>query len=437
MFSMLQLVLCVLATLDEGSSTTYFVKPDHEYYPNKNAHTLSYYLMNSNKYFSSYTQLQFLPGIFLLKSDLILQDIKNFIICGNASVIHCNGLAITVGIINVTDLTIRNVHFANCGKRDSRVFKDNHETLPYNHSGVLYLNHCSTVKISRVIITANPDVSGIIAVNIFAPDVSSFIDVRIATSCGYPNSSLSKVNGIEFYYNDFSYGTHLMKTYFITKIRYYIYENNGLCSSSYALFLVLIQESYGISMVVQDTNFSQLYNSSVLYYHAESCGKIIDNVLSFINSSISHNIGNPLISLFHILVHSDGYFYSRNRNQSTCDTQFNKIGFYYCYFINNSNMNSLLYFDLKGTLLVNAYVIISNSNFCFNHKVQIIKVNSEVKILWQLTHYVAIMSTNMSSNTHPDMVSMVLSTNGLIQFSDCVFKNNTYETIIQLHLSIL
>ena len=434
---MLQLVLCVLATLDEGSSTTYFVKPDHEYYPNKNAHTLSYYLMNSNKYFSSYTQLQFLPGISLLKSDLILQDVKNFTLCGNASVIQCNGLAITVGIINVTNLMICNIHFDNCGKRDSRVFKDNHETLPYNHSGVLYLNHCSTVKISRVIITANPDVSGIVVVNVFGTEVSSFIDVRIVTSCGYPNGSSSPVNGIEFYYNDISNGKHLLKTYFITKIRCYIYENNGLCNSSYALFLVLIQESYGISMVVQDTNFTQLYNSSVLYYHAESCGKIIDNVLSFNHCSISHNLGNSFVNLFHILVHSDGYFYSRNRNQSTCDTQFNVIGFDNCYFINNSNMNSLLYFDLKGTLLVNANVIISNSNLCYNYKVQIIKVNSEVKILWQLSHYIRIVETNMSSNAHPNMVSMLLSTNGLIELSNSVFKNNTYESIIQQHLSIL
>ena len=220
-------------------------------------------------------------------------------------------------------------------------------------------------------------------------------------------------------------------------LKKYIYENNGLCDNSYALFLVLMQTSYHIPMMVHDTNFTHLHNSGVLYYYGEACGRSIDNFLFFIDCSISHNFGNVSSSLFHILVHSDGYSYSTNRNHSRCDTQTNRIRIKNCVFVNNSNLNSLLYFDLKGTLMINAFLKIEHSSFLCNYKVQIIKVTSKAKMLWRLSHHIVIKTSNISSNVHPSEASMLLFTKGLIEFSDLVIKNNTYETIIQLHMSIV
>jgi len=100
-------------------------------------------------------------------------------------------------------------------------------------------------------------------------------------------------------------------------------------------------------------------------------------------------------------------------------------------------MNSLLYFELKGTLPFNAIVIIANSSFTFNYKVQILEVSGDFKILWQISHHIVIVETNVSSNAHPELVSMMMFTNGLIEISKSIFKNNTYETIIQLHFSSL
>ena len=432
-------MLCVIivALLHKGSSTTYFVKSDDEHYSINSAHTLSHYLMNRNKYFTSHTKLQFLPGMHILQSDMVLQDVKNFTICGNDSIIHCNGLAITAGAVNVTNLTICNIEFANCGKRGSKALKHNHETVPYyNHSGVLYFNCCTTVKIIRVTITANSDVSGIVAINVFATEVSSFVDVRIALNCGYPDSNSSPVNGIEFYYIDVNNETHNITNYTAT-IRHYNYKNNKLCNSSYALFLALFQESYGISMVVQDTTFSQLYNTSVLYYHKESVGQYIDNSVTFNNCIINNNFGNIFLKMFNVLIYNAGFIYSKSRHQRKCDTQSNIIAFNNCHFVNNSNMNSLLYLDPKNTLLFNVLVKINHSSFLYNCDVQMIKVNSEVTALWQLSHYITITETTISSNKHDNLVSLISSTNGNIELMNLIIVNNTYETIIRLYLSVL
>jgi len=174
-------------------------------------------------------------------------------------------------------------------------------------SGVLYLHHCTTVTVSGVSITANAGVSGIVAVDVFATEVSSFADVKIITSCHYTNSNSSVVNGIEFQYTN---GTYHMMTQTI-RIKHYIYNNNGFCSSSYALFLVIVQESYGISMVIQDTNFTQMHNSSVLYFHGESCGQLINNNITFDHCIINNNIGNPFMNMFNVSIHSYGIIYGR------------------------------------------------------------------------------------------------------------------------------
>ena len=321
----------------------------------------------------------------------------------------------------------------NCGIR--RVPKGVHDSVPYNFTGVLYLNHCTTVLISDVTISANVDASGFVAIDVFGTNI---VDVTISTSCHCPNST-SMVNGIEFYHNDFSSNNMEGIMNFSTKatIKHYRYENNGLCNSSFALFLILIQESYGISMIVQNTNFTQLHNASVLYYYEESFWQHIENNITFFHCSINSNIGNMFTNMFHVLIHNDGYVISRDKQQKNCDLQWNVVGFSNCHFVNNSHMNSLLYFDLKNTLLFNAFIYIQHCNFLSNINAQILMVDSEVKVITQWSHFVFMKETNMSSNRHDNLVNMISSTNGRIHVSNVVITNNTYEHILTLYLSVL
>jgi len=81
---------------------------------------------------------------------------------------------------------------------------------------------------------------------------------------------------------------------------------------------------------------------------------------------------------------------------------------------------------------------IEYSYFLYNQKLHIIKVSSEVKVLlWQLSHYIAIKESVLSSNRHSELVSMISSTHGYIKLSNTVIKNNTYEIIIRLYFSVL
>ena len=96
--------------------TVYTVTPDDHYYPNTtchHCHNLQHYLLNITKYFTSDTQLVFLPGIHHLHTDLIIQNVHNISLIGNTA----NGTSsVTVNMtntfmlmINISKLTIRNI----------------------------------------------------------------------------------------------------------------------------------------------------------------------------------------------------------------------------------------------------------------------------------------------------------------------------------------
>ena len=428
----------VASMLHEVSSMSHLVKPvDDGSYVNENAHPLDYYITNSDKYFTSNTILQFLPGLHNLQNDFVVQNINNFTVSGNHTIIQCYGLAIALVALNVIDLTICDIELINCGRS---VLKGDHEITPNNHTGVdcngvIYLSHCATVLISDVTITANVNVSGVVAINAFETE---FVDVKISTSCHNPHTTSSPVKGIGLYYSDHKSDIGYVINYTTeTTIMHYSYLNNGLCNSSYALYLVLIQELYNVFILVQNSNFTEQHNSSVLYYYGESCGQYIDNNITFQHCTIKNNAGSMLLNMFHILIHSDGYIISRVRHPRKCDKQWNMMTFNNCHFVNNLNINSLLYFDLKNTLLFNALVDIQYCNFLFNKNVQILMVDSEVKVITQLSHYIYIMETNISSNRHDNLVNMISSTNGRIHVENVVITNNTYEHILTLYLSVL
>ena len=104
------LLLLVASLLHTTTSTIYYVIPDDHYHPiNDNTYTLQHYLNNTNKYFTSNTQLHFLPGQYYLNNDLIIQGVSNFSLIGNRTnevintVINCTspaGIAV-VGSSNI------------------------------------------------------------------------------------------------------------------------------------------------------------------------------------------------------------------------------------------------------------------------------------------------------------------------------------------------
>ena len=118
-------LLLLSSLLHITTCTVYTVTPDDHYYPNTtchHCHNLQHYLLNVTKYFTSNTQLLFLPGLHHLHTDLIVQNVHNISLIGSTAngttldtVIQCNS---SYGIVmtNITNLTMKNMVVKDCIK---------------------------------------------------------------------------------------------------------------------------------------------------------------------------------------------------------------------------------------------------------------------------------------------------------------------------------
>ena len=109
-------LLLLSSLLHITTCTVYTVTPDDHYYPNTtchHCHNLQHYLLNITKYFTSNTQLLFLPGLHHLHTHLIIQNVHNISLIGsttNGTVIECMYVQTTcITITNVSTLIMRNL----------------------------------------------------------------------------------------------------------------------------------------------------------------------------------------------------------------------------------------------------------------------------------------------------------------------------------------
>ena len=112
-------LLLLSSLLHITTCTVYTVTPDDHYYPNttcRHCHNLQHYLLNITKYFTSNTQLLFLPGLHHLHTDLIIQNVRNISLIGSKAEVSSTTLKATIQgnlslilIFNVSKLTIKDM----------------------------------------------------------------------------------------------------------------------------------------------------------------------------------------------------------------------------------------------------------------------------------------------------------------------------------------
>ena len=115
--SSIMFTLLLLSLLQTTTSTVYIVTPDDPNTTCHHCHNLQHYLLNTTKYFTSNTQLLFLPGLYHLHTDLIIQNVHNISLVGNTTqdvVIQCVSETAGVLMINITNLAISNMIIKNC-----------------------------------------------------------------------------------------------------------------------------------------------------------------------------------------------------------------------------------------------------------------------------------------------------------------------------------
>ena len=119
----------VALMLHTTSSTVYYVISDDHYTTNNNTYTLQHYLNNIKKYFTSHTQLHFLPGQYYLNTDLIIQHVSNLSLIGSRtnevinSVIKCTSPAGIV-VVGSSNIVIANMEMKECGNLYSNYLKN-------------------------------------------------------------------------------------------------------------------------------------------------------------------------------------------------------------------------------------------------------------------------------------------------------------------------
>ena len=179
---LLALLLCIT------TSTVYYVIPDNHYHPiNDNTYTLQHYLNNTNKYFTSNTQLHFLPGQYYLNNDLMIQGVSNFTLIGNRinevinTVINCTSPAGIV-VVGSSNIVIANIVMNGCGKKYKFYIKH----TVYFTSGSLvsvYTLDCKFINYTNFHIFCHPLSCGFQLVNVFKQMfllnlIASFIMIR-------------------------------------------------------------------------------------------------------------------------------------------------------------------------------------------------------------------------------------------------------------------
>ena len=116
----LNIIIILSSLLHITTCTVYTVTPDDHYYPNTtchHCHNLQHYLLNITKYFTSNTQLLFLPGLHHLHTDLVIQNVHNVSLIGSTAngttldtVIQCMYISTAcITITNVSTLIIRSL----------------------------------------------------------------------------------------------------------------------------------------------------------------------------------------------------------------------------------------------------------------------------------------------------------------------------------------
>ena len=163
------LLLSILSLLHTTSSNVYYVIPDDHYTTNNNTYTLRHYLSNISKYFTSHTQLHFLPGQYYLNSDLIIQHVSNLSLIGNRtnevinSVIKCTSPAGIV-VVGSSNIVIANIVMKECGNNYTYLMRDYPFDNMYQTS--LFAINCRFITIKYFISVKHQQPFGVRLINV-------------------------------------------------------------------------------------------------------------------------------------------------------------------------------------------------------------------------------------------------------------------------------
>ena len=408
------------------------------------AESLEYYLNNTSKYFVSNNRLEIQPGMHSLNVDLIIENITNFaLICEGSCNIICIAYT-SVMISNVTNLSLQNFNFENCNKNHNAYLETNFE---YDYASInnpgrnasIFLHNCTSVVISNINVLATAGTTGIFIVNVKSNSSLTNISITVDyTVYSTSDEHQKQISGILLYYDHQNNRTTKME------LDSFQFNTIGSCVHllQYAITVLLFQNNTNVSFIISNMNFNSLKSVSALYYYGETCGISASNTITFNNCVISNNIGYNSntaeyfkFKIFEIVLYNRGCFDAAFLKHF-CSQQYNNISFINCKFVDNHNISSMIHITPASSRAVTGYINVINCLFHSNRDTHFFILKSNTDNVWQLSNYIYIRSTDISSNSHSEGQDLLSATNCYIKIENTLMTSNIfYENIMKLHLS--
>ena len=364
--------------LHTTTSTVYYVMPDDHYHPiNDNTYTLQHYLNNTNKYFTSNTQLHFLPGQYYLNNDLIIQGVSNFSLIGNRTnevintVINCT-LPAGIAVVGSSNIVIANIVMNECGN-DYKSFLTNihHDQYQSENIKCLFVLDSKSVTITYLYSLWHQKLCGFELVNALDNKLSNLVSNQLQILyTGHDNSTINKTNTLSI--DNFQIYSTIRDIYTIkiswnnTAFDFQATISNVNFTNDLALRVTCIQCLGHKTILISNCSFSDTYTGENTYYdnnhyeddyyssfnynysyedfkpicdHEHSCMSKIDVQYHFTNSETANKLlfTNCLFTnnfrtakVFHVGVEN-------NYNNWEVDTHVQSIMIHNCLFYNNNN----------------------------------------------------------------------------------------------------
>ena len=318
-------LLILFSLLHTTFSAVYYVIPDDDYTTNNDTYTLQHYLNNINKYFTSHTQLHFLPGQHYLNTDLIIQHVSNLSLIGNRtnevinSVIKCTSPAGIV-VVGSSNIVIANIEMEECGNDYSQLYVKSKVT------SLLALN-TTQLTITHFHLLTHSSQAGMAFINILQKlSLSNILAPNMTISYHHIQTSQQSVTCVTVYY-----------------LKIYV-----LSTSFTGMMLKLKNTLISLNFTLRYSNFT---NGPVMHLFCSEC--FGHSVISIVGCTFSDSRGDQIIKSLAFLTPTIYLEYNKCKNKYKS----NEIYLIDCKFV-KFNLTSKLY--AKGVVIL---ILFSEKNY--------------------------------------------------------------------------
>ena len=403
-------LLLLSSLLQFATCTVYTVTPDGNYHPHNtchHCHSLQHYALNVTKYFTSNTQLLFLPGKHHLDTDLIIENVHNISLIGSTSVandttvdtfIHCNSPLITM--INVSKLTIENITIS-------------HDVYHPSQFPRLFFRDCSFVDLHHIKLYE----FALVGINIMG------------------NSYFTHVECYD--------GIHLLYNATYMSIQHHSLSVNN--SRVHTVYLVALQKLYTITIKIINVqwkhdifdgggpffNAKDMRQTKVLLINCQFISNIYGNHIHLLNFNSSSNSNVQFINC-QFIRNKIMVMDPRNRNKKTTLIGLHgriNVGFSNCYFYDNGKEPISLQTRENDISINPTNTIFKNTTF-----LDMIGQNMQQPSLMSLSHTILVMdSVSFQNITNFNSIVSIKGNSRVIIHGIVTFSHNYVHVLIDFY----